>query len=187
MMTIESTSSVSISGWKIQSQVGGYPLLHKEYVENAVFVDFVNELTVENETLVIYNITTPQNENAGWPTAVISCKFSPHGWGFEPAILIVPETSLAFIGAGTTLLAYDLIKLEKLWEDTADLGFFSWERHGDVVIMSAEIELAAWSIKGEKLWTKFVEPPWFYEVKNGRIKLDVMGIKTTFNIYSGEG
>ena len=52
--------------------------------------------------------------------------------------------------------------------------------------MSAELELAAWDKDGKKLWSKFVEPPWDYKVVNVEIVLDVMGIKTIFNIETGQ-
>jgi hypothetical protein len=57
---------------------------------------------------------------------------------------------------------------------------------GDVVFMSAELELAAWSTNGEKLWTMFVEPPWSYEVTDSdEVRLDVMGTITTFDKRQG--
>ncbi len=51
--------------------------------------------------------------------------------------------------------------------------------------MSAELELAAWTIDGTKLWTTFVEPPWSYSEANGTITLDVMGRISTFALSSG--
>ena len=60
--------------------------------------------------------------------------------------MIIPETSLLMIGAGERLLAYDLETPRRLWEDEAEAGFWGWERHGGLVLMSAELELAAWDI-----------------------------------------
>ena len=54
-----------------------------------------------------------------------------------------------------------------------------------VVLMSAELELAAWDLAGQKLWTTFVEPPWSYEVRNGVVTLDVMGVISEFLTKSG--
>jgi hypothetical protein len=51
--------------------------------------------------------------------------------------------------------------------------------------MSAELELAAWTVSGVKLWTMFVEPPWSYEVTAGQILLDVMGVTSTFDLIRG--
>ena len=47
------------------------------------------------------------------------------------------------IAACRRLLAYELARPARLWEDEADCGFWSWTRRGRVVLMSAELELAA--------------------------------------------
>jgi hypothetical protein len=39
-------------------------------------------------------------------------------------------------------------------------GFHGWQRHEDLVVMSAELEMAAWDLRGVKRWSTFVEPPW---------------------------
>jgi hypothetical protein len=98
---------------------------------------------------------------------------------------VIPETHLLFIGAGTRLLAYDLRGPRRLWQDEADTGFWFWQRHGEVIVMSAELELAAWDTQGRKLWTTFVEPPWSYEVRGSDLVLDVMGRTTTFPLEVG--
>ncbi|MBI5930969.1 MAG: hypothetical protein HY862_16795 [Chloroflexi bacterium] len=115
---------------------------------------------------------------------VIQC-FGSHGNIFNPAILYVPETDLLFIGAGKRISSFHLNPYTKLWLDTADMGFLSWARYGEFVVMSAELELVAWRINGEKLWTTFVEPPWDYTVLDRQINLDVMGNKTTFSLEEG--
>jgi len=51
--------------------------------------------------------------------------------------------------------------------------------------MSAELELAAWSTSGVRLWTTFVEPPWTYEVTQGILHLDVMGSLSSFPLKEG--
>jgi hypothetical protein len=75
--------------------------------------------------------------------------------------------------------------LKRLWEDTADIGFWSWRQHGQFVLMAAECELAAWDASGKELWTTFVEPPWSYRVEADRVLLDVMETKSTFRIQTG--
>ena len=79
--------------------------------------------------------------------------------GFDPGLLLVPETGVLFLGAGERLLAYGLDQPRRLWEDTAEVGFWGWGRFGETVLMSAELELAAWDTSGRKLWTTSVEPP----------------------------
>lgn len=105
--------------------------------------------------------------------------------GFDPGILLLPETSLLFVGAGERLLAYRLDQPAKLWEDRADTGFWGWERYKDVLLMSAELELAVWNIRGEKLWSTFVEPPWDYHLNENTISIEVMGVKGSFPLYEG--
>ncbi len=115
----------------------------------------------------------------------VTQRFSPSVPGFEPGVLIVPETHLAFIGAGERLLAYDLARGARLWEDAAEVGFWWWDQVGEVILMAAELELAAWSTAGRKLWTTFVEPPWSYWVDGGTLELDVMGNLHRFSLYTG--
>jgi len=81
---------------------------------------------------------------------VVAQSYSPHGAGFEPAALLVPETKVLFISAGERILAYQLEPPEKLWEDHADTGFLYWEQHGDTILLAAELEFAAWNHAGQK-------------------------------------
>jgi len=123
---------------------------------------------------------------ASWPRLVVSQRYQPAGYGFNPGILVVPQTGTVFIGAGTRLLAYELDpKPRRLWEDSAECGFWGWDQIGDVVLMSAELELAAWSTKGEKLWTTFVEPPWDYAIRGELLALNVMGKMREFPLQTG--
>ncbi|CAG0958177.1 hypothetical protein ANRL2_00637 [Anaerolineae bacterium] len=94
-------------------------------------------------------------------------------------------TDILFVGAGERISAFHINPYKKLWLDTADTGFWFWARFGEYVVMSAELELAAWRITGEKLWTRFVEPPWDYDVVDGQVNLDIMGDKTTFSLEKG--
>lgn len=104
-----------------------------------------------------------EHTDSDHPDLILSLGFEPGPkYGLHPGVLLVPETKRLFVGAGTTLLAYDLLYPRRLWEDAADFGFWSWKRHGNVVLMSAELELAAWDLEGEKLWSAPVEPPWDY-------------------------
>ncbi len=120
------------------------------------------------------------------PTLVLAQRHDPpEDAGFYPGVLVVPETDVLFVGAGERLLAYDLAQPARLWEDVADTAFWRWARYGEVVIMSAELELAAWNLEGTKLWTTVVEPPWSYEVTDDVLKLDIMGVKSEFSLRRG--
>jgi hypothetical protein len=102
-------------------------------------------------------------------------------------VLLVPQQRQLFIGAGTRLLAYQARsgRWLRCWVDEAECGFWGWRQHGDVVVMSAELELAAWNVNGDKLWTTFVEPPWTYRVTTEQVLLDVMGTTRTFDLKRG--
>jgi hypothetical protein len=51
--------------------------------------------------------------------------------------------------------------------------------------MSAEVELAAWTTSGEKLWSTFLEPPWGYFIESETLELDVMGTIRRFPVATG--
>ncbi|MFI6678220.1 hypothetical protein [Kribbella sp. NPDC050470] len=123
-----------------------------------------------------------------WPELVVTQHFGPAGTGFTPGVLFVPDTTALFIGAGSRLLGYrrdSAGEWRPIFVDEADLGFWAWRQYGNVVLMSAELELAAWSTSGAKLWTTFVEPPWSYRLVGEEIHLDVMGKHTAFNKHTG--
>jgi hypothetical protein len=104
--------------------------------------------------------------------------------GFQPGVHVT-KGGVLFIGAGERLLAYDLHCPRRLWEDRAQVGFWGWTAHADVVLMSAELEFAAWSTRGEKLWTTFVEPPWDFTITGDEVVLDVMGTTRRFALKTG--
>jgi hypothetical protein len=119
-----------------------------------------------------------------WPLLCVTLRYDREGGG-DPGALLVAETGLLFIGAGERLLAYELHGPTRLWEDHADTGFHAWQRHDDLVVMAAELELAAWDVRGVKRWSTFVEPPWSYQVEGPLVRLDVMGIWSSFPLASG--
>ena len=137
----------------------------------------------ESGTLLV---VTAGRADATERSVIVSQQFYPGPEaGFQPGVLIVPETNILFIGAGTRLLAYDLALAKRLWQDEANTGFWCWRRHADLILMSAELEFAAWGLKGEKLWSTFVEPPWTYSVANDTVVLDVMGQVSRFPTRQG--
>lgn len=148
----------------------------------AALVDDLSDRDADGALFVAGVRTEPRNE----PVHLVALRYAPSVGGFAPGVLFVPETGVVFLGAGTTLLAYQLRPApRRLWEDSAELGFWSWRRHDATVVMSAEVELAAWDIDGSKLWSRFVEPPWTYEVGTGAVTLDVMGEVTQFSMREG--
>jgi hypothetical protein len=65
-------------------------------------------------------------------------------------VAFIAAASRFFIGAGRRLLAYDLKRAARLWEDVAGVGFVHWSVYPDAVLMSAELELAAWDRLGTR-------------------------------------
>ena len=59
-----------------------------------------------------------------WPTLLVTQQVSLDVAGFDAGVLIVPETGLVLIGAGERLLAYDLNRAERLWENHTEVGFW---------------------------------------------------------------
>jgi hypothetical protein len=122
-----------------------------------------------------------------WPGLVITQRYSPSGAGFTPGVLLIDEPARLFLGAGTRLLSYERSagRWRRSWTDQAECGFWQWRQHHGVVLMSAELELAAWDTEGTKLWTTFVEPPWTYQVDADHVDLDVMGLRRSFDLRRG--
>jgi hypothetical protein len=173
---------------EIRVSVGAYTLTCVPDGLPAIF----NEVNAHATLCEQFDMTSPNlcciavaRAPATWPFLVVAQSFSPAGGGFEPGVLIVPERHRLFIGAGERLIAYDLSVPRRLWIDSVDTGFWGWQQHGAVVVMSAELELAAWPVDGEKLWSTFVEPPWTYSVEGDVLTLDVMGKVTSFSLTKG--
>lgn len=171
---------VGFAEFTVLVQDGALPEIYSEYASRA---RLKLEKGLENaEGRAAFCAVAKRDD---WPFCVLAFRYAPAGYGFTPGVLLVPETETLFVGGGTLLFAVDLKRLRPLWEDTAELGFWSWRRHEETVLMSAESELAAWEIGGRKLWTTFVEPPWSYTVSDGTLVLDVMGEVSRFSLHAG--
>lgn len=172
--------TISVGSWSIRSQLGSLPALYAEYRRHSLLAE---EFDLQNPQRALCFLAV--SRSAGWPELVVVQTFAPSVAGFDPGVLLVPETETLFIGAGVRLLAYRLHPLQRLWEDECDTGFWHWQQHGNYVLMSAELELAAWDCFGKKLWSTFVEPPWDYGVEGDRVRLNVMGRKSEFDLATG--
>ena len=173
---------VGIGEYEVSCQADGLPTMLSNYQQHAVLSE---EFTVADEVgSAICFVCVGKGPN--WPFLVVVQRYAPAGFGFIPGILLVPETNRLFVGAGCRLLLYDLLEPRLLWEDNADCGFWSWSKHGSVVLMAAELEMAAWDTQGRKLWSKFVEPPWHFSVAGEVITIDVMGSISRIHLVSGE-
>ena len=105
--------------------------------------------------------------------------------GLGPAIAMVPDAHTLFLGSGNEIFCYDLAAPRRLWRDAADYGLWGWEVVHDTVLMSAELEFAAWDQTGQKLWSTIVEPPWSYDLQDNNVTLDVMGEISRFDLRIG--
>jgi hypothetical protein len=173
---------VSVGEYEVCCQADGLPAMLFEYQQRAVLSDDLGVAGEGGSSVCFVSVGRDQQ----WPTLVVTQRYAPSGCGFIPGVLLVPETHRLFIGAGRRLLAYDLSRPARLWEDETDCGFWSWSRHGLIVLMAAELELAAWDVSGRKLWSRFVEPPWEFSVASGVITVDVMGIVSRVYLDSGQ-
>jgi hypothetical protein len=172
---------VTVGVYNLLCMSQGLPTIYAEYVKHARLADEINFGEAGGDICFL-----AVGKGSEWPFLVVAQIYSPSAdGGFHPGVLLVPEARTLFVGAGERLLAYELDSPRRLWEDAAEVGFWGWTRHDDVVLMSAELELAAWGIHGRKLWSTFVEPPWGYEVVGGRVELNVMGKKSSFPLSAG--
>ncbi len=172
--------SITVGPYHLSCHPDRLPELYGHYVEHARLVE---EFELQGSEGTRCFLAVSRGES--WPFLVVAQRYDSAASCFHPGALLVPETNLLFIGAGTRLLAYSLASPTRLWEDTTEYGFWGWARNANRVILSAELELAAWDIHGRKCWSVFVEPPWDYKVSAEMIELDVMGTKSSFPLDSG--
>jgi hypothetical protein len=184
---------IAVTGarWTVLVQ-HGLPGSYDDYCNHAELVEEIglDARVVPNDTDVCF--VAVSGEHDPWPALVVAQRYSPAGAGCEPGVALPEGSDVLFIGAGERLLAYHLTggagpagRPVRLWEDDCELGFFYWAIHGDTVVMSAELELAAWTTSGTKLWTLFVEPPWSYTVEGARVQLDMLGKISQFPLRQG--
>jgi len=141
-------STVSIGDYIVLRHDYGLPDKYAEYRKNAELVEEF-DLDRSEGTLCFVGI----QKDSQMPFLVVAQRYVPSGFGFNPGVQLVEETGVLFIGAGERMLAYDVRHTVRLWEDTADQGFLRWSRQGSTLVMSAELELAAWNLDGRKLWS----------------------------------
>jgi hypothetical protein len=122
-----------------------------------------------------------------WPFLVVAQTYTAHAVSNDCGVVLLPTTRRVFLAAGEVLLAYDIEAEQprRLWQDTAEHGFWHWRVHGDVVLMAAEVGFAAWDTYANKLWSTCVEPPWSYEIEGQTVTLDVMGAISRFPLHDG--
>jgi len=168
---------VSLGEYEVSCGTDGLPIIHDRYEREAKLAERFGEEDRDTRATCFCAVA---HRGEAWPYLTITQRYSPDFTvGFYPGLLLVPETHVLFLGAGRRLLAYDLSAPSRLWEDEADSGFWFWSRYGGFVLMAAELELAAWTVSGRKLWSRFVEPPWSYQVERSSVVVKVEGWQIT--------
>lgn len=150
------------------------------YGNRAQLVDEVDLTLEEGSVFTLAVSITGEN-----PRLALEQKFFPVDYGAVPGLLLIPETAVLFIGAGRRLVAYNLAEPARLWLDEPDGTFWRWRQHGNVVVMSASHEVAAWNTQGRKLWSQLVEPLWNYEIIDNLIRINVLNRSVEFPLASG--
>lgn len=151
---------------------------------------------LRDNAVVRHQLSQPVAGDSYIALGITDCGLFPdlllEGWyspgpaqGFHPGALIILETQIAFIGAGTTIVVYDLSPISLLAQTQTECGFWGWRHINNVVVMSAELELAVWNIYGEKLWSRFVEPPWHYDIEDDTLLLNIMGDSIRLTLATG--
>jgi hypothetical protein len=177
---------IIVHGYTLSCFSGGLPEHYEAYREEAKLVDEIDLESVSSHWADTCFLAVQKEEP--WPFLVVAQKYAPSGLGSSyPQALIIPETHMLFLGAGERVVAYHLDLPEKVWQDSAELGFHSFDRHGKYVIMHAELGIAVWTIHGKKEWAQFVEPPWMYGIEHETMHLDVMGHVLSFPLNAGPG
>jgi hypothetical protein len=156
------------------------PPAYAEYCKRAKLAE---ELATASVDATYFVVVTHVDEVD--PTLCVGIDYESYDGIFGAQSLLVPETAILYIGTGRLLLAYDLTKPARLWYREVDCGFWGWMRHDDVVVMSAETDMFAYSLAGDQIWSAYVEPPWSYTVEGDKVHLDVMGKLTEFPLLSG--
>lgn len=174
--------SLSLGEYELRCQDGGPPDLLPQLLRHAALCDRFDDPAPHDGSFAL----AVGRRGEPWPFLVVTQRYAPAGHGFHPGALVVPETHRLFLGAGRRLLAYDLSVPSRLWEDEADCGFLSWSRYGGVVLMMAELELAAWTADGRKLWSRFADPPWEYRVDGPAVVVTDLSGSATVDLWSGQ-
>jgi hypothetical protein len=176
--------TITIGRYRVASELDQLPSIYATYRARAALCD---ELELNAPGRLWFLAVGTETD---WPGLVVAQRFhSGEERGGDPEALLIPETDLVLLGAGQRVVAYTLRKHQRLWADSARAGFFGWRRYGDVVLMLAAGEIAAWDLRGRKLWAVPVDSPWYHHVDEQyeSIQLDTRGRRFEFPLKTGPG
>lgn len=169
--------SFSVGNYNLNFEQGKLPNIYESYIKNAKLVE---EYDINNRDAQLFFLSVGIAEK--WPFITIAQRYEPYMSGFEPGVLLVPETDMLFIGAGERILIYDLKEIKKFDEDYNYPGFLEWIRYKEYIFMLAELEVGCWRITGEKMWNRFAEPPYNITFENDSIIIQMDNETVKFDI-----
>ena len=97
---------LSTGPYLIQTERAKLPALYSEYTKRAILSEEFDLLNAEREHCFI-----SVSRSADWPQLVVAQTFWPSAGGFDPGVLLVPETETLFVGAGEACLLTGSIDL----------------------------------------------------------------------------
>lgn len=103
--------TVASGRYRLHCQEG----LSEEMERYAERAQLVERLAVDSSDGVgSFSLAVADPSKDQWPFLVVLGPYQPAQPGFYPGVLVVPETNILFVGAGTYLAAFDLITARKL-------------------------------------------------------------------------
>ena len=149
-------SVASASGPVANDLIACHALLHDDLSDPSTREDRWCWFAVERSTGEVLLSVTATGEATGGPDVA--------------GIQLIPETDRLLVAAADTLACYDLAQPRRLWRDRA-FWFRRWLRCGDVLLMQAEYELAAYDLSGDRLWSTQADFPYELEFTGTRLRL----------------
>lgn len=172
--------TINIGIYEIGFEQGSLPVLFDEYKKSALLYEEYTSSEYKAEDLVI-----AAGLSNMMPSLVVKMKYWPNAGGFTPCLLFIQEKDILFIGAGQTVLVYDLLSMSKVDEDYYNEGVLGWLQHENYVFLLAECDVACWDNTGKKLWERFVDPPYEVIPNGDKVKLKMLDESIEFEIEKG--
>ena len=167
--------------YRIAVQTGKEPDIYDMWLDHASFKD-IDGLAFEGTPIYI-----GVGQGDEWYDTIIAFRSDPIEYGgFDPGLLVVPETDTLFVGAGTIVRTYDLKDQRIRFEKELSCGFWGWSRHQDLILMQEELEFGIYTLDGQETWSTFVEPPWTFDIEGDHVKLNVMDEISYRDLKTGE-
>jgi hypothetical protein len=125
--------------------------------------------------------------DATGPSLLVMLGYHRLDGDFGAGAILVPETRRLFVAGGARAICYhhDGDRWWRQWEREVEVTVWGLARHGAHIVMSSELEVVVWDIKGVRRLSAGVEPPWSYDIQGNRMRLDVDGAVTTVDIPAG--